>query len=50
MWRHTCFSFHRLTGRFLIVEDGVVRWDQATPEVQGWMKARLLEMAGNWNT
>ena len=38
VWRHTCFSLDRSTGRFVIVEDGKLQWDKTTPEVVEWMK------------
>ena len=38
VWHHTCFSLNRVTGRFVIVEDGSLQWDKTTPEVATWMK------------
>ena len=38
VWRHTCFSLSRTTGRFRLVENGEKVWDKTTPEVVEWMK------------
>ena len=38
VWRHTCLSLSRSTGRFKLVENGKKVWDKTTPEVVDWMK------------
>ena len=42
VWRHSCFSLNRSTGRFKLVENGKKVWDKTTPEVVGWMKKMNL--------
>ena len=37
LWRHTCFSINRVTGRFKLVENGKKVWDKVVPDVVNWM-------------
>ena len=38
VWRHTCFSISRSTGKFKLIENGVKVWEQYHPEIIEWMK------------
>ena len=38
VWRHTCFSLSKSTGRFRLVENGVKAVDKPNKEIIGWMR------------
>ena len=38
VWRHTCFSISRTTGKFKLIENGKKVWEQYHPEIIEWMK------------
>ena len=47
VWRHTCFSISRKSGKFKLVENGVKVWEKKYPEVIDWMKS-ISENARVW--
>ena len=38
VWRHTCFSINKKSGRVKLVENGVKYVDKISPEIVGWLE------------
>ena len=45
VWRHSCVSISRSTGRFMLVENGVVAADKVSQELVQWMETIPVEVS-----
>ena len=47
VWRHTCLSLHRTTGRFKLVENGIKIVEKESEDIVEWMKNVSFEVERN---
>ena len=45
VWRHSCVSISRSTGRFMLVENGAVAADKISQELVQWMETIPVEVS-----